>query len=199
MSRARKEDYWEQFDDSGDLEDAARYIEKNPDASVAEVLGQCELDLDRRDDVQELIDEIATDVDEPETRVGHWMADDDCDVYAGRADRDGKVRHFGNSPIGDRGWLGNPFVPRDSAAEEHFEQEDMTVVADRDEAIARFTRLFCEAVSQRPALRRALFENVRGRVLGCWCQHVDEDEPACHAEVIADVADDAIEKRGGRE
>ena len=28
-----------------------------------------------------------------------------------------------------------------------------------------------------------------GKTLGCWCQRLDEDSPACHAEVIAEHAD----------
>jgi hypothetical protein len=197
MSDARREDFWQQFDDDGDLAAAERYIERNPDATVAEVLGQSGLDLDRRDEIVALLEDVG-DHDGPATRVGHWMVDE-CDVYGGRSTTgEGRLRHFGNTEIGERGWLGNPFVHEDGADDEHYAQEDMTVVETREEAVARFAELFLDAVDARHELRRTLYEDVRGGVLGGWCQSVDDDGPACHLEVVADVAD-AISKRGGSE
>ena len=203
---ARNEDFWNQFDDGGDLEAAARYVERNPDATVAEVLGRFDLDLDHRDDVEQMIAE-ATDEDvaealedleddEPETRVGNYRVDD-CDVYGGRSSfKDGRVKHFANTPIGERGWLGSPYVLEEHADDEHYRQPDVTVVETREEAVGRFCHDFLEAVDERPELRRALYEDVRGRVLGGWCQRLEDDGPLCHLEVVARVAD-AIEKRGG--
>ncbi|WP_256394216.1 DUF4326 domain-containing protein [Natronoarchaeum rubrum] len=199
MSDARREDFWQQFDDDdgGDLAAAERYVERNPDATVAEVLGQTGLDLDRRDEIVALLED-SDDRGEPTTRVGHWMAGD-CDVYGGRSTTgQGRIRHFGNTEIGERGWLGNPFVHEDGADDEHHAQGDVTVVATREQAVARFADLFLDAVDARHELRRALYEDVRGGVLGGWCQSVDDDGPACHLEVVAAVAD-AISKRGGAE
>ncbi|WP_440767565.1 DUF4326 domain-containing protein [Natronorubrum sp. DTA7] len=45
----------------------------------------------------------------PSTRVGHCRKDE-TDVYIGRAD--GGDGHLLNTPIGERGWLGNPH-PKD--------------------------------------------------------------------------------------
>ncbi len=45
----------------------------------------------------------------PSTRVSHCRKDE-TDVYIGRAD--GGDGHLLNTPIGERGWLGNPY-PKD--------------------------------------------------------------------------------------
>lgn len=190
---AQREDFWDQFkDDEGDLSEAARYVERNPDATVGEVLGKFDLGLDRTDDVAELLENV-----EPKpTRVGTWMADD-CDVYGGRRSVDDRIHHFGNTPIGERGWLGNPYVVEENAGEEHRHQDDVVLVKTREEAVSRFAEDFLDAIQERPELRRKLYEDVRARVLGCWCQELDDDGPLCHLEVVAEVAD-RITKRGGR-
>lgn len=104
-----------------------------------------------------------------ETRVGLWMRDD-CDVYAGRG-RNGK--RFGSADIGERGWLGNPY-----RADEH----------GREECIEKFRRVFERRLENDPEFRTAV-RDLAGKTLGCWCQHLDETETACHAEVIAEHAD----------
>jgi len=190
---ARREDFWEQFDETGDLEEAADYVKRNPDATVAEILGACELELSHRDDVEALLENVD---DTEETRVGNWQTDD-CDIYGGRSTtKHGRVKHFANTEIDERGWLGNPYVTDEHASAEHREQSDVQIVDTRSEAVARFCIDFLNAVDDCPELRRVLYEDVRGGVLGGWCQELDDDAPRCHLEVVADVAD-RLRKRGG--
>jgi hypothetical protein len=106
------------------------------------------------------------------------------------------VKHFANTAIGDRGWLGNPYVTAEHAGPEHREQADVRVVETREEAVARFCMDFTAAVDDNHDLRRKLYEDVRGRVLGGWCQALEDDDPLCHLEVVADVADRITKRRG---
>lgn len=108
--------------------------------------------------------------DTKRTRVGHCKADE-TDEYAGR----GKGgRHMNNTEIGVRGWLGNPHRLDDGYTRE----ESISLFRDDFEARLRGDEEFREAVAE-----------LSGKVLGCWCQSLDENEPACHAEVIAEHAD----------
>ena len=107
------------------------------------------------------------------TRVGHSQHDE-CDVYIGRDRRDGELKHMGNTPIGERGWLGNPF-PLD---------EGYT----REESIELFREAFEERLDEDSEFRSAIAE-LQGVRLGCWCQRLDADGPACHGEVIAEWVD----------
>jgi len=77
------------------------------------------------------------------------------------------------TPIGDRGWLGNPYTVEDY---------------DRAESIDRFRKTFVRRL-QTDSEFRAAVADLAGQTLGCWCQHLGDDEPACHAEVIAEYAD----------
>jgi|APHM01.1.fsa_nt_gi hypothetical protein len=104
-----------------------------------------------------------------ETRVGHTMADS-TDVYVGRGDGS---RDMTETPVGVRGWLGNPY-PADEFG--------------REECIEMFRRDFEQRLNEDPGFRSAVAD-LSGQVLGCWCQRLDEDSPACHAEVIAEWAD----------
>ena len=104
-----------------------------------------------------------------ETRVGHTL-NDDCDVYIGR---NGDQNGFGTVPVGERGWLGNPFT-----VEEH----------GREGCIDRFEVAFVAALEANPQLREEIAA-LSGKTLGCWCQDVDADGPACHGEVIKKYAD----------
>jgi len=104
-----------------------------------------------------------------QTRVGHCKSDP-TDVYVGRGPGG---RDMTETPVGERGWLGNPFTVDDY---------------DRTESIARFRTTFEERLIEDDEFRAAVRE-LSGDVLGCWCQRLDEDEPACHAEVIAEHAD----------
>lgn len=108
-------------------------------------------------------------VEEKGTNVGHWMQDD-CDVYAGRG-RNGN--RFGSAEIGEHGWLGNPY-----RADEY----------GRERCIEKFRNVFERRLSDDKKFREAIRE-LAGKRLGCWCQRLDEDSPACHAEVIAEHAD----------
>lgn len=107
--------------------------------------------------------------EQDQTRVGHCKRDE-MDVYIGRGSGD---RNLLNTQIGSRGWLGNPY-PAD--------------VFGREECIQKFRSVFEERLHDEPEFREAVRE-LAGKTLGCWCQSVDEDEPACHGEVIAEHAD----------
>lgn len=104
-----------------------------------------------------------------ETRVGHCKGDG-TDVYAGRGPGG---RDMSNTPIGERGWLGNPYTLEDYG---------------RLESVALFRRDFEERLERNPDFRRSI-EELSGDTLGCWCQSVEDDSPACHGEVIAEWAE----------
>lgn len=103
------------------------------------------------------------------TRVGHCKRDK-TDVYAGRGPNGANLL---NTLVGDRGWLGNPHT---------VEQEG------RDGCIQKFRSDFEDKLSRDPTFAEAV-KNLSGKTLGCWCQSVEDDEPACHAEVVAEWAD----------
>lgn len=103
------------------------------------------------------------------TRVGHCKRDE-TDVYIGRGNGQANMM---DTEIGDRGWLGNPYT-----VDEY----------DRKESIALFAQDLVGRLTMEPEFRDAV-EELSGKTLGCWCQRVDEDEPACHGEVIAHWAD----------
>jgi len=114
-----------------------------------------------------------TDGRQTRTRVAHCKLDADAvTVYAGR--------HYGDGmdtiAIGNRGWLGNPFAMDDETS--------------REEVVAQFREyLLSRLVDDHDVeLARAL-AGISGETLGCYCQRLDDDSPACHAEVLADVAD----------
>lgn len=106
---------------------------------------------------------------EKETAVGHCKRDE-TDVYIGRGPNG---RDMTETAIGERGWLGNPYSVELWGREgcvENFR-------ADFEQRL-EWDRGFRDAVSQ-----------LSGKTLGCWCRSVDEDEPACHGDVIAEHAD----------
>lgn len=105
------------------------------------------------------------------TRVGHCKHDE-ADVYAGRGPGG---RHMLETPIGGRGWLGNPY-PVDEHGREH--------------CIALFRNAFEERLGEDAEFRDAVAD-LHGKTLGCWCRKVDDKAPAreCHASVIAEWAD----------
>ncbi|THE65834.1 DUF4326 domain-containing protein [Salinadaptatus halalkaliphilus] len=109
------------------------------------------------------------------TRVGHCKQDD-CSVYIGRG-YDGEA--MGDVEIGERGWLGNPYPLDDGYS--------------REESIRLFALDLLERIDEDPQFRKALFD-IQGETLGCWCHGLDEEEPACHGDVLA-RAIDAIQKR----
>lgn len=111
-----------------------------------------------------------------DTRVGHCKADE-TDEYIGRGrDADDML----DVTPTHRGWLGNPFTLDGHS---------------REESIRRFRMVFEWRLDADPAFREAVRE-LAGQTLGCWCQRLDEDSPACHGEVIAEHADRLAEGDG---
>lgn len=108
----------------------------------------------------------------PETRVGHCKKDS-TDVYVGRDGREDEKRHMLNTEIGNRGWLGNPF-PKDKHG--------------RVQCVDMFRSEFEARLEQDEEFREAVAE-LQGKILGCWCQRINDDGPLCHGEVIAEHAD----------
>jgi hypothetical protein len=107
-----------------------------------------------------------------QTRVGHCKHDAAAvDVYVGRGP-DGRA--MGGTPIGDRGWLGNPYSVADA------DSRGAAVEAFRADFIARL---------ERDETFRAAVRDLAGQTLGCWCQSLADDAPLCHAETIAEYAD----------
>lgn len=104
------------------------------------------------------------------TLVGHCR-NDSTDIYIGRGDHGDA--HLNNTPIGERGWLGNPY-PKDDHG--------------RAECIDLFRSDFEARLESDPEFKQAVAE-LAGQTLGCWCQRAADDGPACHGEVIATHAD----------
>lgn len=103
------------------------------------------------------------------TRVGHCKADE-TDVYAGRGP---DAANLLNTRVGERGWLGNPHTVDENG---------------RELCIEKFRIDFENKLARDPTFAAAVAD-LSGQTLGCWCQRLDEDGPACHAEVIAEYAD----------
>lgn len=104
-----------------------------------------------------------------ETRVGHCKQDS-TDVYIGRG-RGGRTMQ--DVEPRNRGWLGNPFTLDDYS---------------REESIEKFREAFEDRLERDDEFRAAV-RDLAGQRLGCWCQSLDADGPACHGEVIAEHAD----------
>jgi hypothetical protein len=99
------------------------------------------------------------------TTVGHCKADS-IDTYVGRGPGG---RHMLETPVGKRGWLGNPYT-----TDEYSRQESINKFSEAFEKKIRSDKDFRDSVKQ-----------LKGDTLGCWCQKHDEEKPPCHAEVIA--------------
>ena len=109
--------------------------------------------------------------DTERTRVGHAIEDEDeIDVYVGRGS--GR-KAMGEVPIGQRGWLGNPYTVANHG---------------REGCINQFRQDFEERLESDEEFREAV-SDLSGKNLGCWCQTLNEDVPACHGEIIAEWAD----------
>jgi hypothetical protein len=104
------------------------------------------------------------------TRVGHCKQDE-TDVYAGRGPNGRDM--FSVAKPGGRGWLGNPFPLADGIT--------------REESVESFRQAFEDKLERDAEFREAVGD-LAGKTLGCWCQRLGEDEPACHAEIIAEHA-----------
>lgn len=112
-----------------------------------------------------------------ETRVGHVFEDsEEIDVYVGRGS-DGAV--MGETAIGKRGWLGNPFTLDDNG---------------RGEAIERFRIHFEDRLTTDEEFRDAVAD-LAGKTLGCWCRTLDAEYPECHADIIAKKAEQIARER----
>lgn len=105
------------------------------------------------------------------TRVGHCKRDE-TDVYVGRGPNG---RAMDETPVGERGWLGNPYT--------------LSRAESREASIQAFRADFHARLSVDQAFKDAV-EDLRGKTLGCWCRSVDEDTPRCHADVIATYLDE---------
>ena len=104
---------------------------------------------------------------ETRTRVGHCKKDS-CTVYIGRSD--GGDGHMMNRDVGQSGWLGNPF-PKSK----HGRKQCVEMFQDEFEARIKTDETFRKAV-----------KGLRGEILGCYCQRINDNGPACHGEVIAE-------------
>lgn len=111
-----------------------------------------------------------------ETEVGHCKADE-TDVYVGRG-QNGRHMMSVDNP-GKRGWLGNPHRVDDWG---------------RERSIERFRETFVEKLRRDKEFAAAVAD-LSGKTLGCWCQRLEDDEPACHGEVIAEHADRLARER----
>lgn len=109
----------------------------------------------------------------PKTRVGHHRKDDVA-VYIGRDRRDGELKHLNNTDVGNRGWLGNPFV-----------EEIQDRKYGHDESIEAYRDAFHERIETDPEFEAAV-QQYQSTILGCWCRTVDDTSPSCHGDVIAE-------------
>lgn len=103
------------------------------------------------------------------TQVGHCKHND-TEVYIGRG-YDGN--HMNNTEIGERGWLGNPYT-----VDEH----------GREGSIEKFREDLEERLEEDESFKAAVAD-ITGQKLGCWCQDLEEEGPACHGEIIKEHAD----------
>ena len=88
---------------------------------------------------------------------------DEYDVYIGRG-RGGEA-HMNNTPVGQRGWLGNPYKMGEDGS--------------RLEVIEQFEEDFWDRLEEDEEFRGAVME-LAGETLACWCA-----PKACHGSVIA--------------
>jgi hypothetical protein len=99
-----------------------------------------------------------------ETAVVHCRRDEH-DIYIGRGGDGDELNHMNNTPVGERGWLGNPYI----------EGEDGT----RREVVRKFGLDFYHRIGTDEEFRDAVAA-LQGQRLGCWC-----DPEPCHGEIIA--------------
>lgn len=126
------------------------------------------------------------DLDGQPTRVGHCQHDGQVYIGRGNAGDDGDKRHVLNADIGESGWLGNPYP--------------IEAVGGRERSIELYAAALLHRFDHDREFRAALHE-LQGEVLGCWCRRLDENEPACHGDVLSRVIDairpTAAEPNGG--
>lgn len=82
-------------------------------------------------------------------------------VYIGRGPNG---RHLLNTPVGETGWLGNPYpIPKFS----------------REECIARFKTVFLARLERHPDFRTAVLALKEAEEIRCYCAPLP-----CHGDVI---------------
>lgn len=89
----------------------------------------------------------------------------ECDVYIGRGVNG---RHMLNTPIGQRGWLGNPHAVDQIG---------------RGKSIQLFRTDFYKRLETDREFLEAVLA-LKGQTLGCFCK-----PEACHGDVIAEFLD----------
>lgn len=97
---------------------------------------------------------------EPQTTLVNQRHTDEYDIDIGRAN--GGNSHLLNTPVGDDGWLGNPFTMANHT---------------REEAVEKYREAFRSRL-QEDAFREAV-ESLQGKTLACWCYPQE-----CHGDVI---------------
>lgn len=95
--------------------------------------------------------------------------DEPHDFYGGRA-RNGTVA-MGDTMPPHRGYLGNPHRVSDHG---------------REECIQMFEASFLDHLRDSRAFALAV-SALDGNRVACYCRHSDEDEPACHLDVIREA------------
>lgn len=87
------------------------------------------------------------------------------DTYGGRSNYGGWL---GNEQPSKKGWLGNPFPLSDYT---------------RTEAIEKYEHRFLETLATSKPVANAVV-GLPGCAVACHCRRSDEDEPACHLDVV---------------
>lgn len=96
-----------------------------------------------------------------QTRLVNQRHTDGYDIDIGRAD--GGTTHLLNTPVGEPGWLGNPYALSDGFTWK--------------ESIRRYREDFHDRLTN-DEFREAV-EGLRGQTLACWCK-----PKACNGDVV---------------
>lgn len=107
---------------------------------------------------------------------------EDYDVYIGRGADENKT--LITVPIGERGWLGNPFMFKEDGG-----------AWPRDEGVAMFMYALFQRMEDDLKFVDALGQ-LKGKRLACHCRRNDEAEPKCHGDVLGAVIDRICLKSG---
>jgi len=106
---------------------------------------------------------------------GGYCKKDTTDGYVGRGPNGINMTESEN---GERDWLGNPFT-----LENH----------SRKESIEKFEEVFVKRIKSDAEFKQSV-KQLSGKRLGCWCQSIEDEKLACHAEVIATYADNNFQQ-----
>ena len=99
----------------------------------------------------------------------------DYDIDIGRSKKNGNLKHMNNTPVGEPGWIGNPYCLKRHGG-------NYTL----DESIKLFRRDFHERLDSDEEFKQAVL-NLEGKALGCYCKPDHE----CHGDVIAAYLNDS--------